>query len=109
MAAEYSPQDAQDFTNLTESIIPSNSYFSTWNAPELTPRGENQSFQAGFNLFSPQGSFTNNMPGVMGNHAALQNAGIHNMNFQGGNIQPPRFDGQDMDGRVGLPTSREYD
>ena len=125
MANEYSPQGEQDLNSLTSSIIPSNSYFNSWNnSTERTPRADNEldpsghgghlqspAFQAGFNLFSPQGTY----PPVLGvgNQAPLHNpVDTHNFAYPGSHLQGGLNHGEMADihePKVGLTDKLRHD
>ena len=102
MADQFNHQDAQDFTNLTDSIIPSNNYLSNWNHPSLTPRPENPAFQQGFNVFSP-GLGTMVPTSSLGSPTPVLGQNYSNtLAFQANSLQHPSYNSvREQEERVG--------
>lgn len=53
MAQQPSDQDNQDFTSLTEAIIPSNIYLNSWSSAALPVSPGIRNFASGSDIFSP--------------------------------------------------------
>lgn len=76
MAQHPTNQDTQDFANLTDSLIPSNIYMSSWGQTDGQKIQDIQSFP--FNMFTPSFGSMFPLSNNPGNPSTLSDANNHN-------------------------------